>query len=308
MFATPPIVTAKDLKKLHCSTKNIYMFISNSVSWEKLDLELGQMALDGPASILPVLIAINAYSKDQDVSSEVMKKLNHLTYELSVNCEGLSESERLVQLNDYFFNRWNFQISLENNNPLHWDYNHILRESSGSALSLSILYIYFAEYIDIPIHMINHPKLSLIKWIRPKNSKYIDLINSGKLLKQNDILELLKNTMSYEFNIDDFLEEIKPLKIMQTYLNNILKLHIIHNNTAAANSVLNVLLKLFPSDIVYLKQRALIRKSLGLTNEAMADLKSYFSFVENKFADKDLKLAYYELIALNTSEDSSVLH
>ena len=266
------------------------------------------MDLDGPASILPVLIAINAYAIDQDVNSDAMKKLNHLTYELNASCEGLIESERLMKLNEFFFTRWNFQISIESNNLAYWDYSQILREHRGSALSLSILYIYFAEYIDLPIHLINHPKLSLIKWIRPKNSKYIDLINSGKLLKQNDILEILKNTMSYDFNINDFLEEIRPLKILQTYLNNVLKLHISINNTASANSILNVLLKLFPSDIVYLKQRALVRKALGLTNEAMADLKSYFSFVENKFADKDLKLAYYELIALNSAEESAVLH
>ena len=72
--------------------------------------------------------------------------------------------------------------------------------------------------------------------------------------------------------------------------------------------MLDVILKISPSNLNFLGQRALLLKKMGHSKEAMVDLKKYFSFTGIEDSPEEMKRAFYELKSTDVHSFSNLSH
>lgn len=266
------------------------------MTWETLQTELKAISAEPPNSLLSTLMAINMLLwPDESAGDTSLRKVNFMTYELLTRCKDLCEEDRLHTLNSYFFDQKEFRIVLSDTHPNKHRLSllNILSSTQGNGLPLSLLYTHWAAQLDLPVYLVKSPYFCLVKWVRGKNSVYIDLNQSGKILNDSDLLKIVnQSSLCRSYSC---LEILSAQQILIEYVQKLLFLFKESYQRPHQLLCLNILVVLAPEELNYLADRALLLKDLDRTYESLNDLKRYFSFMDFSQAPKSLVLALYEL-------------
>jgi len=284
----------------------------HKLQWDKLKAELDLMSVKDPGSIVPLLMQIDELLSDQIDSSNLIRKINFSCYDLMSQCEDLLEMDRILILNEFFFSEKNYQLNPDKskNAPL---ISNTFLNRKGDSFNLALSYLHMASHLDLPIYLIQLPNSRLIKWVRSGKNNYIDLHRGGKIISEDDVIEILHDNFPHaelsSNTLHSDLFDIKPAqKVLDQYLNSLIYFYKKHSRTHSHKILLDIQIKIKPDNIKLLSQRALIHKNWGYKKEALKDFKKILSFVNIDDLSPELRIAYYEVNSDEFNQPGITLH
>lgn len=162
--------------------------------------------------------------------SEYMNMINEMGKELTgqiKNTKGMRPTHVIEKLNDFFFDDKKFQPNISDYyNPVNNYLNIVLEKRTGIPITLSLIYIHLASYMDFKLHPVNFPSHFLVKYILDEDSDesiVIDPFNKGRIMDDYVLQDLLnkaypRSTISLS---NDLLKKTNSLQITIRVLNNL---------------------------------------------------------------------------------------
>ena len=162
--------------------------------------------------------------------SEYMNMMNEMGKELTgqiKNTKGMRPTHVIEKLNDFFFDDKKFQPNISDYyNPVNNYLNIVLEKRTGIPITLSLIYIHLASYMDFKLHPVNFPSHFLVKYILDEDSDesiVIDPFNKGRIMDDYVLQDLLnkaypRSTISLS---NDLLKKANSLQITIRVLNNL---------------------------------------------------------------------------------------
>lgn len=280
------------------------MVLDSRITWEKLSLELELLQKEEPRTLVPILIGINSLLKMDDSQDWCLRTVNFMTYELAALCEGKNEADRFEILNEFLFRGREFRIQNLNRKCATVEdllVKNVLEQRGGGLIPTALLYIHLANQLDLMLFVLNQPAFHILKWSRGSKASFIDLTQEGKVLDEEELLRVLSTCGGAQQNIS-FRE------LLVCYLHDLRSAYRRNNELDLCHAVLSMILKIEPTNLKYLGERAILRKEMGHVKEAQQDLKRYFSFTDVSNAPADIQLASRELCAMTSSSSSDAVH
>jgi regulator of sirC expression with transglutaminase-like and TPR domain len=155
--------------------------------------------------------------------------------------------------------------------------NDVLDRGLGIPITLSIIYMEVARRVGFPLAGIGMPGHFLLKHYSAEgNETLIDCFNRGDILSPQDCQQRLDEIYSGELNLQpEYLHPISRRQILTRVLNNLKTVYLSTRNFRKALPIADLILVVHPRSPEDLKQRALLRYSLGLHRLAAEDLEEY---------------------------------
>jgi regulator of sirC expression with transglutaminase-like and TPR domain len=155
--------------------------------------------------------------------------------------------------------------------------NDVLDRGLGIPITLSILYMEVARRVGLHLCGISMPGHFLLKFHADKGKEtLIDCFNRGDFLSRQDCQSRLDEIYSGEMQLrPEFLHPISRRQILTRMLNNLKAVYLSTRNFRKALTIADLILVVFPRSPEDVKQRALLRYSLGLERLAAEDLHEY---------------------------------
>lgn len=162
--------------------------------------------------------------------SEYMNMMNEMGKELTgqiKNTKGMRPTHVIEKLNDFFFDDKKFQPNISDYyNPVNNYLNIVLEKRTGIPITLSLIYIHLASYMDFKLHPVNFPSHFLVKYVLDEDSDesiVIDPFNKGRIMDDYVLQDLLnkaypRSTISLS---NDLLKKTNSLQITIRVLNNL---------------------------------------------------------------------------------------
>jgi regulator of sirC expression with transglutaminase-like and TPR domain len=162
--------------------------------------------------------------------SEYMNMMNEMGKELTSkikNTKSMRPTHIIEKLNEFFFDYKKFQPNISDYyNPVNNYLNIVLEKRTGIPITLSLIYIHLASYMDFKLHPVNFPSHFLVKYILDEDSDesiVIDPFNKGRIMDDYVLQDLLnkaypKSTISLS---NDLMMKTNSLQIIVRILNNL---------------------------------------------------------------------------------------
>ena len=162
--------------------------------------------------------------------SEYMNMMNEMGKELTgqiKNTKGMRPTHVIEKLNDFFFDDKKFQPNISDYyNPVNNYLNIVLEKRTGIPITLLLIYIHLASYMDFKLHPVNFPSHFLVKYVLDEDSDesiVIDPFNKGRIMDDYVLQDLLnkaypRSTISLS---NDLLKKTNSLQITIRVLNNL---------------------------------------------------------------------------------------
>jgi len=161
---------------------------------------------------------------------EYMSMMNEMGKELTSQIKdtrSMRPTYIIEKLNEFFFDNKKFQPNISDYyNPVNNYLNIVLEKRTGIPITLSLIYIHLAGYMDFKLHPVNFPSHFLVKYILDQDSDesiVIDPFNKGRIMDDYVLQDLLnkaypRSTISLS---NDLLKKTNSLQITIRVLNNL---------------------------------------------------------------------------------------
>jgi regulator of sirC expression with transglutaminase-like and TPR domain len=155
--------------------------------------------------------------------------------------------------------------------------NDVLDRGLGIPITLSILYMEVARRVGFPLSGVGMPGHFLLKhYGHDGQETLIDCFNSGDILSRQDCQSRLDEIYSGEMTLrPEFLHPISRRQILTRMLNNLKTVYLSTRNFRKALPIADLILVIHPRSAEDVKQRALLRYSMGMHGIAVEDLDEY---------------------------------
>jgi regulator of sirC expression with transglutaminase-like and TPR domain len=155
--------------------------------------------------------------------------------------------------------------------------NDVLDRGLGIPITLSIIYMEVARRVGLPLAGVGMPGHFLLKHYSADGQELlIDCFNRGDILSRQDCQSRLDEIYSGEMKLrPEFLHPISRRQILTRVLNNLKTVYLSTRNFRKALPMADLILVIHPRSPEDLKQRALLRYSLGMQRLAAEDLDEY---------------------------------
>ena len=127
-----------------------------------------------------------------------MSKIDKMGEEIKQEVSKLSTirpTHLIEKLNDYLFKRKDFKGNIQDYyNPLNSFLNVVLEKRTGIPITLCILYMRIASFVDLELFPINFPTHFLVKHaLDDEDEIIIDVFNEGRIMDDYGLKSLLDN-------------------------------------------------------------------------------------------------------------------
>src|SRR5579864_7139596 len=193
-------------------------------------------------------------------------------------------AQTIVALNHTLFD----EAGLRGNREDYYDprnsfLNDVLDRGLGIPITLSIIYMEVAGRVGFPLSGVGMPGHFLLKHYGDSEPEIlIDCFNRGDILSRQDCQSRLDEIYSGEMKLrPEFLHPISRRQILTRMLNNLKTVYLSTRNFRKALPLADLVLVIYPRSAEDLKQRALLRYSMGLQTLAGEDLEQYLKMSPN---------------------------
>ena len=161
---------------------------------------------------------------------EYMSMMNEMGKELTSQIKdtrSMRPTYIIEKLNEFFFDNKKFQPNISDYyNPVNNYLNIVLEKRTGIPITLSLIYIHLASYMDFKLHPVNFPSHFLVKYILDQDSDesiVIDPFNKGRIMDDYVLQDLLNKAYprSPISLSNDLLKKTNSLQITIRVLNNL---------------------------------------------------------------------------------------
>jgi regulator of sirC expression with transglutaminase-like and TPR domain len=162
--------------------------------------------------------------------SDYMNMMDEMGKELKSqikNTKSMRPTHLIEKLNEFFFDDKKFQPNVSDYyNPINNYLNIVLEKRTGIPITLSLIYIHLASYIDFKLHAVNFPSHFLVKYVLDEDtdeSIVIDTFNKGRIMDDYILQDLLnkaypRSTISLSNNL---MNKTNSSQILIRVLNNL---------------------------------------------------------------------------------------
>lgn len=166
--------------------------------------------------------------------------------------------------------------------------NDVLDRGLGLPITLSIIYMEVAKRVGLPLCGVGMPGHFLLKHYGHEGQEIlIDCFNRGDVLSRQDCQTRLDEIYSGEMQLrPEFLHPVSRRQILTRMLNNLKTVYLSTRNFRKALPMADLMLVIHPESAEDLKQRALLRYSMGMHSLAAEDLEAYLK-ISPKASDGD---------------------
>jgi len=159
----------------------------------------------------------------------------------------------------------------------------VLDRGLGVPITLSIIYMEVAKRVGLPLSGVGMPGHFLLKHYGEGGQEIlIDCFNRGDVLSRQDCQTRLDEIYSGEMKLrPEFLHPIGRRQILTRMLNNLKTVYLSTRNFRKALPIADLILVIYPQSAEDVKQRALLRYSMGMQGLASEDLNEYLKLSPN---------------------------
>jgi len=227
--------------------------------------------------IRAALVIARTEYPDLDVESYA-SKLEDLARRVAAKAPALESRETFSALNHVLFEEVNLRGNREDYyDPKNSFLNDVLDRGLGIPITLAIVYMEVARRVGLPLAGVGMPGHFLLKHFSDDGREtLIDCFNRGDVLSRQECQSRLDEIYSGEMRLrPEFLQPISRRQILTRMLNNLKTVYLSTRNFRKALLVSDLTLVIHPQSSDDIKQRALLRYSLGLHRLAAEDLGDY---------------------------------
>lgn len=209
----------------------------------------------------------------------------------------------LAALNRVLFEETNLRGNREDYyDPRNSFLNDVLDRGLGIPITLAIVYMEVAKRVGFTLAGVGMPGHFLLKHYSLDGEILIDCFNRGDIISRQDCQTRLDEIYSGEMKLrPEFLHPISRRQILTRMLNNLKTVYLSTRNFRKALMIADLILVIYPRSAEDVKQRALLRYSMGLHRLAAEDLDRYLKMSPNA-SDADeirqMALSIRRLLAL----------
>jgi regulator of sirC expression with transglutaminase-like and TPR domain len=267
------------------------VFVHPDIEDEKIDLIRSSL-----------VIARTEYPKLE--IEEYASRIEALARRVAASASDLHESKTLTALNRVLFEEANLRGNREDYyDPRNSFLNDVLDRGLGIPITLAIIYMEVAKRVGFHLSGVGMPGHFLLKHYGPEaHELLIDCFNRGDILTRQDCQSRLDEIYSGEMQLrPEFLHPISRRQILTRMLNNLKTVYLSTRNFRKALPIADLILVIYPQSAEDIKQRALLRYSMGLHGLAAEDLDEYLK-ISPKASDaeeiRQMMLSIRRMLAL----------
>ena len=189
----------------------------------------------------------------------------------------------LTALNRVLFEEMNLRGNREDYyDPRNSFLNDVLDRGLGIPITLAIVYMEVAKRVGFTLAGVGMPGHFLLKHYGLDGEILIDCFNRGDVVSRQDCQNRLDEIYSGEMKMrPEFLHPISRRQILTRMLNNLKTVYLSTRNFRKALIIADFILVIYPRSAEDVKQRALLRYSMGLHRLAAEDLDQYLKMSAN---------------------------
>jgi regulator of sirC expression with transglutaminase-like and TPR domain len=155
--------------------------------------------------------------------------------------------------------------------------NDVLDRKLGIPITLALIYMEVARRIGFPLFGVGMPGHFLLKHYDIEGRQVlIDAFNGGNILSMKDCQRRLNEIYAGQVAFQpEFLMSVSRRQMLTRVLNNLKSIYMASRNFRKALPIVDLVLVIYPRSPEDVKQRALLRYSLGQMRGAAEDLEVY---------------------------------
>jgi regulator of sirC expression with transglutaminase-like and TPR domain len=155
--------------------------------------------------------------------------------------------------------------------------NDVLDRKLGIPITLSLLYMEVGRRVGFPLFGVGMPGHFLVKHYDVEGRQVlIDPYNNGRVLTPADCQRRLDEIYSGQMPLQpEFLMPVNRRQMLTRMLNNLKGVYLAGRNFRKALPIVDMVLAIYPRSPEDVKQRAMLRYSLGNLRGAVDDLEDY---------------------------------
>ena len=241
------------------------VFVAPEVTDEKIDL------------IRSALVIARAEYPRLEIE-EYASRIEAMARRAAALVPDLDAQRTLAALNQVVFEQTNLRGNREDYyDPRNSFLNDVLDRGLGIPITLSIIYMEVAKRVGFPLAGVGMPGHFLLKhYGNDGQERLIDCFNRGDIVSRQDCQSRLNEIYSGEMQLrPEFLHPVSRRQILTRMLNNLKTVYLSTRNFRKALTIADLILVIYPRSAEDLKQRALLRYSMGLQGLAAQDLDEY---------------------------------
>ena len=241
------------------------VFVAPDVEDEKIDL------------IRSALVIARTEYPALDIE-EYAGQVERMSRRAAALAAGLGGSGIRAALNQVMFEEANLRGNREDYyDPRNSFLNDVLDRGLGIPITLSIIYMEVAKRVGFLLSGVGMPGHFLLKHYGDDGQEIlIDCFNRGDILSRQDCQSRLDEIYSGEMALrPEFLHPISRRQLLTRMLNNLKTVYLSTRNFRKALVIADLILVIHPRSAEDVKQRALLRYSMGMQALAAEDLDEY---------------------------------
>ena len=241
------------------------VFVAPEIEDEKIDLIRGAL-----------VIARTEYPQLE--IEEYAGRVEGMARRAAAMAPDLDAQRTLAALNRVIFEEANLRGNREDYyDPRNSFLNDVLDRGLGIPITLSLIYMEVGRRIGFHLAGVGMPGHFLLKHYGDDDQeRLIDCFNRGDILSRQDCQNRLDEIYSGEMKLrPEFLHPISRRQILMRMLNNLKTVYLSTRNFRKALPIADLILVIYPQSSEDVKQRALLRYSMGMHGLAAEDLDAY---------------------------------
>jgi regulator of sirC expression with transglutaminase-like and TPR domain len=215
---------------------------------------------------------------DLDIESYV-SRIDELAHKAEARISDVGDAaQTIAALNQTLFDEAGLRGNREDYYDPHNSFlNDVLDRGLGIPITLALIYMEAGRRLGFPLFGVGMPGHFLLKhYDIDGRETLVDCFNGGDILSPQDCQRRLDEIYSGQMTLrPEFLFAVSRRQILTRILNNLKTVHMSARNFRKVLPLVDLLLVIYPRSPEDVKQRALLRYSLGQSSGAAEDLEQY---------------------------------
>jgi regulator of sirC expression with transglutaminase-like and TPR domain len=208
-----------------------------------------------------------------------LRRLEELARRVKARLPRIADpGETIAALNHVLFEEEDFRGNREDYyDPRNSFLNEVLDRKLGIPITLALVYMEVARRIGLPLFGVGMPGHFLLKHYDIEGREtLIDAFNNGAVVTARECQNRLDEIYSGQLPLHpEFLLSVSRRQMLTRILNNLKNVYMSARNFRKALQVVDLICAIYPRSPEDVKQRALLRYSVGQMRGAVQDLEEY---------------------------------
>ena len=212
---------------------------------------------------------------------EYIKKINKIGKSLKESISDIKNPTYLISiLNEHLFENLGFSGDGDDYyNPKNNFLNEVIDKKTGLPITISILYVEIAKFIDLDLKIVGFPSHILVKY---NEEMILDPFYDGRLLDIDDLQEILDANYGGQLEFQpEFLDEVKPEQILVRLTRNLKNSYVQSFVYDKALRCVNMVLAIEPESAEDIRDKGIIEDRLQNSEIALKYLNKYLEINPN---------------------------